>query len=77
MNMNIIEHYTPEEEENKNMIIYENVVLPWIVILSITVFVLFCTMVSDQGKYYQTTSHPEYELHIPCSDMSVGQESEP
>ena len=75
--MNIIEHYTPEEEENKNMKTYENIVLPWIVIWSVVVFVLFCTMVSDQGKYYQIPSHPEYLLHIPCSDMPVGQESEP
>jgi len=75
MSMNIIEHYM-HEEEDKNLKIYENIVLPWIVIWSVIAFVLFCTMVSDQGKNYQPKPHPEYELHIPCSDMLLDESTE-
>lgn len=76
MFMNIIEHYTPDEEEDKNRKIYENIVLPWTVIWSVVVFVLFCTLVSDQEKNYQPTPHPEYNLHIPCSDMLLDESTE-
>lgn len=63
--MNIIEHYTPEE--NKNEQIYFNVILPLLVFWSVLTFILFCTLIQDQNKHQQTGERTQYMLFLPDS----------
>lgn len=65
--MNIIEHYTPEPEENKNDQIFFNVILPILVFWSALTFVIFCTLIQDQDKHQLTEERTQYMLFLPDS----------
>ena len=67
--MDIIEHYNPEEETEATEDIC-NILQACTLVISIIVFVLFCTMISDQEVYKKEPLHPEYILNPPCNDLT-------
>lgn len=65
--MNIIVHYTPEPEENKNDRIYFNVILPILVFWGALAFVIFRTLIQDRDKRQLTEERTRYMSFLPDS----------